>query len=347
MNWIRSRSVITSETDGGRRGLSRRAWARARVLGGALVLAVLVWRLGTGPFLAGLRGLGPVSLLAATGIGLLTTVCSAWRWRVVAGALGVGLPLPAATAAYYRSQFLNSALPGGVLGDVHRGVRHGVDTGDLGRGLRAVVWERTAGQVVQVVLALVVLQVLPSPFSAAVPLLATTVAVAGIAGLLAGRALVRRGPPRLARDLRRAAGEVREGLLGPATWPAVTLASLLACAGHVGVFLLAARATGVDGKLALLLPLALMVLLAAAIPLNIGGWGPREGVAAWVFAAAGWGAERGTAVATAFGVMTLVATLPGAGVLLLARRRRRSTPPQPDALGSVPDGAREDGAAHG
>ena len=35
---------------------------------------------------------------------------------------GVGLPLPSATAAYYRSQFLNTALPGGVLGDVHRGV---------------------------------------------------------------------------------------------------------------------------------------------------------------------------------------------------------------------------------
>jgi glycosyltransferase 2 family protein len=266
---------------------------------------------------------------------------------VVSGALGVGLPLPAATAAYYRSQFLNSALPGGVLGDVHRGVRHGADTGDLGRGLRAVVWERTAGQVVQVVLALVVLQVLPSPFHAAVPLLATTVAAVGVAGLLAGRAVIRHGPPALARDLRRAAGEIRGGLLGPATWPAVTLMSLLACAGHIGVFLLAARAAGVDGEPLVLLPLALMVLLAAAIPLNIGGWGPREGVAAWVFALAGWGAERGTAVATAFGVMTLVATLPGAVVLLLGRRRRPAATPEAGPPGGVPDGAREDGAAHG
>src|SRR3954447_19698098 len=213
MNRIRSRSVSHKETYGGRRDVGRRAWTWARLLGGALVLGVLVWRLGTGPFLDGVRGLGPGTLLAATAIGAVTTVASAWRWRVVAAAVGVGLPLPAATAAYYRSQFLNSALPGGVLGDVHRGLRHGADTGDLGRGLRAVVLERTAGQVVQVVLALVVLLALPSSFSATAPLLVLTVAGAALAVLVAGRAVIRRGPAGLARTLRTAAGEVREGLL--------------------------------------------------------------------------------------------------------------------------------------
>jgi hypothetical protein len=46
-------------------------------------------------------------------------------------------------------------------------------------------------------------------------------------------------------------------------------------------------------------------------------------VAAWAFAAAGLGAGQGAAVATAFGVMTLVGTLPGAVVLLAGRRRAR------------------------
>ena len=44
-----------------------------------------------------------------------------------------------AVAAYYRSQFLNVTLPGGVVGDVHRAVRHGVDIGDVGLGVRAAV----------------------------------------------------------------------------------------------------------------------------------------------------------------------------------------------------------------
>ena len=63
-----------------------------------------------------------------------------------------------------------------------------------------------------------------------------------------------------------------------------------------------------------MLPLALLVMLAAALP-NVGGWGPREGVTAWAFAAAGLGASLGVATAVVYGVMVLVASLPGAAVL--------------------------------
>jgi glycosyltransferase 2 family protein len=57
------------------------------------------------------------------------------------------------------------------------------------------------------------------------------------------------------------------------------------------------------------------VMQAAALP-NVGGWGPREGVTAWAFAAAGLGASLGVATAVAYGVMVFVASLPGAAVLL-------------------------------
>jgi len=68
-----------------------------------------------------------------------------------------------------------------------------------------------------------------------------------------------------------------------------------------------------------LVPLALIVLAGAALP-NIGGWGPREGVTAWAFSAAGIGAAAGVATAVAYGVMVLVAALPGAAVLAISRR---------------------------
>jgi glycosyltransferase 2 family protein len=329
----------------------RRAWGAARLLGGVLILAVVVWRVGPGPFLDGLRGLGPGTLVAALAIGALTTVLSAWRWRVVAAALGVGLPLPAATAAYYRSQFLNSALPGGVLGDVHRGLRHGIDVGDLGRGLRAVFWERVAGQGVQAAVALTVLLTLPSPVRAAMPV----VVAAGLAAVavlwLTGRGVVRHGPVRLAAAFRAAAVEGRGVLLRPPAVRPVLLTSLLVVGGHVGMFLLAARAAGVDGEPHHLLPLALVVLLAAGIPLNVGGWGPREGAAAWIFSATAWGAGAGAAVATAFGVLTLVAVLPGALVLLVGRQQDRAVPSTAPPPGPTADvvhiGTREDGAVHG
>ena len=59
--------------------MRRRAWTAARLLGGVLILAVVVWRVGLGPFLDGVRGLDPSMLLAALAIGALTTLCSAWR----------------------------------------------------------------------------------------------------------------------------------------------------------------------------------------------------------------------------------------------------------------------------
>jgi hypothetical protein len=61
-------------------------------------------------------------------------------------------------------------------------------------------------------------------------------------------------------------------------------------------------------------------LVVAGVPLNLAGWGPREGMAAWAFAAAGLGAGAGVATAVAYGAIVLVANLPGAVVLVTARR---------------------------
>jgi hypothetical protein len=71
------------------------------------------------------------------------------------------------------------------------------------------------------------------------------------------------------------------------------------------------------------LPLAVLVLVAMAVPTNIGGWGPREGMAAWAFAAAGLGAGLGVATATVYGVLALAAILPGAPLIAAARLQRR------------------------
>ncbi|HET8805548.1 MAG TPA: lysylphosphatidylglycerol synthase domain-containing protein, partial [Gaiellales bacterium] len=201
-------------------------WVRVAIA--VATLAILVWRVGTGPFIDGLKTVDGTALAAAAALAALTTVCSAWRWRVVARGLGVELPLGTAVAAYYRSLFLNVTLPGGVVGDVHRGVSHGRAVDDVGRGLRAVAWERAAGQVVQVVITVAVL-------------------------------------------------------------------------------------------------LALLAMMAMVLP-SLAGWGPREGATAWVFGAAGLGAGQGVATAVVYGVMVLVASLPGA-VVLVAVWLRRARPP--------------------
>ena len=341
-------SVSSASRRSGAR-MSRTLWRWARPLGGAAILAVLVFRLGTGPFLDGVRKIDAWSLAAAAGIAVLTTVSCAWRWSLVARGLGVGMPLRVAVAAYYRSQFLNTTLPGGVLGDVHRGVRHGSDVGDVGRGLRAVAWERSAGQVVQVVLTMIVLLLLPSPVRSSVPVVATAIVATAIAAVLLSRALPHSGPSRWARILRAAAADLRDGLLARRAWPGIVAASAVVVTGHAVTFLIAAHTAGSTTSPVRMLPLAMLVLLATAVPANVGGWGPREGVAAWVFGAAGLGAAQGIATATVYGVMVLVANLPGAVVLIVAWRHRDTRgPDQADSRQLRPPAtARPDGAARG
>jgi glycosyltransferase 2 family protein len=304
-------------------------WAWARPVGGVAILALLVWRLGTGPFLDGVREVDGWSLAAATAIAVVTTVCCAWRWSLVARGLGVGMPLRTAVAAYYRSQFLNTTLPGGVLGDVHRAVRHGRDVDDVGRGLRAVAWERSAGQVVQIVLTTIVLLALPSPVRSSVPVVAAAIVAAALGAVLLSRVLPQTGPSRWARTLRAAGADLRDGLLARRAWPGIVAASAVVVAGHAATFLIAARTAGSTASMGRMLPLAMLVLLAGTVPTNIGGWGPREGVAGWAFGAAGLGAAQGVATAVVYGVMVLVANLPGAVVLIAAWLRRDSRGPHP------------------
>ncbi len=299
---------------------SGRRWAWARTLGGLGLLALLLWLVGTGPFLAGLRLITVPALAAALAIGGITTVCGAWRWRLVARGLGVRLPLPTAVAHCYRAVFLNATLPGGILGDVHRAVGHGRAVGDLGRSARAVLWERTAGQVVLAVVAMVVLAVFPSPVRPYLPVVTATLAGVGLgAALLAWMRPT--GQSRWARVVRVAIADIRAGLLARRTWLGVLLASILAVVGHLATFVLAARTAGSTAPLSLLLPLTLLALLAMGIPANIAGFGPREGAAAWAFGAAGLSAAEGVAIAVVYGALVLVASLPGAAVLAARRVR--------------------------
>src|SRR3954451_5789467 len=164
-----------------------RLWRYGRGLAGGGIRVALVVHLGTGAVVDGLRSIGPGAVLAALGIGLLTTVFSAWRWCLVVRGLGMRLPLATAVADCYRAVFLNSVLPAGVLGDVHRAVSHGRQSGDVGRGVRAVVLERSAGQVVLLVVGAGVLLAQPTLLAAVVERMAPGFGlVAGLLAALAG-----------------------------------------------------------------------------------------------------------------------------------------------------------------
>jgi len=287
------------------------AWAAPvlSVATGAAVLAVLAVRLGAGPFLQGISRATVPALALALVLGALTTVLCAVRWVRAARLLGLPLPAARAVSDYYAALFLNAVLPGGVLGDVRRAALHGRDAGRVRAATGALVLERSAGQLVLVVAAVAVWlvdpSVLPGPAPAwRVVAVLLVAAVVGIALAVAAR-FVRSVPALQVRDV--------AAMLG---------ASAVVLAGHVAMFVLAARTAGVRSSVVALLPLALVALLAMSLPFNLAGWGPREGVTAWAFAGAGLGAGQGVTVAVLYGLFALVAGLPGVVVLL----GRRSVP---------------------
>ena len=287
-----------------------------RLAAGIAILWLLARQVGAAPFKAGLCAVTWQALVAAVALTFLTTLFSAWRWRVVARALGLGIGLPGAVCAYYRSLFLNSVLVGGVLGDLHRAVAHGRRAGDVVRGVRVVAWERLCGQVIQAVVTAVVLLTLPSPIRPALPyVLAGVAGLAGCVALVVGGA-ARRGRSRLTRTARAVSADLRHGLLTSGVWPQLVLASALVVAGHTATFVIAARVAGSTAPLGELVALLMVVQMAMVIPLSVGGWGLREGAAAWAFGAAGLGAATGVTIATLYAVLMLGAVAPGAGLLL-------------------------------
>jgi uncharacterized membrane protein YbhN (UPF0104 family) len=298
---------------------SKRRWLG--VVGPLIVLVLLAARFGTAPFLAGIGSVDAKAVMIAALLGVLTTVCCAWRWTVVARGLGCELPMRSAVAAYYRSLFLNVTVPGGVVGDVHRGLTHGREIANTRGALRAVGWERSAGQFVQALITVPILLVLPSPVHSVMPWAALGIAVVGVTIVIAGGARPA-GSSIWARIRRTLASDLRDALIARRAWPQIALSSAVIVAGHAATFVLAARTAGVEAPLSRLLPIALLAMTVMVLP-SVGGWGPREGVTAWAFGAAGLGLQHGLATAVVYGVLVLVAALPGAVVLAVTWRHAR------------------------
>ena len=311
-------------------------WVRPAVSAGVLI--GLAWLLDVDQVAARLGGMRAGWVASAVALSVLQVGASAWRWRFTAARLGIDLPLGAAIREYYLATFLNQVLPGGGLGDASRAWRHARGARRPGSAVRAVILERVSGQLVMTAAAagsavllsceLGVARRLGWPDSAppagAVLAAAAIVAVtAAVAGLAAGRAASRRiSADSLAGRTWR---DVRAALLSRRALPVQIASSALIVASYLVTFVLAARAVGVGTPLPTLLQLVAPVLVAMLPPISVAGWGVREGAAAALWGAAGLAAADGVAASVAYGLLTLLSSLPG-GVILALQTTRPAAP---------------------
>lgn len=276
--------------------------------------------------LAQLRELRVGWVALALAVSIAQVGLLAVRWRYTAARLGLDLPLREAWAEYYLGIFVNQVLPGGILGDVSRAWRHARSSARTGPAVRAVVLERGSAQLVMIAVAAVSALFLPPSVGAArsMGLAAASVVVGATLLALLLRADADSAAGKMLADARQAY------LPGDAFALQLTTA-VLVVGSYVAVFVIAARALGIDAPLSTVVPLVAPVLMTMLIPVTVAGWGLREGAAAALWSAAGLSAEEGAAVSVAYGLFVLVSSLPGLIVLIrstISDPDRRARPPR-------------------
>ena len=285
------------------------------------VLGLLIWWADTGTIIDRLRHADLVWLGIAMATLTALTFLMARRWQIVAEALGIELPFSRALAEYYLAQFLNTVLPGGVLGDVGRAVRIRRE-GDLLRAAKSVVAERVIGQVTLFVLMAVgFFCALLVPGGIDWPALTWLGIVALICAFFAAIAVARTDS---------SSGRFLRLIVDLLQQTRVLVYSLIIAALLIFSFYACARATGTVIATSDLLTLVPLILSAMLVPLSVGGWGWREGAAAALYPLIGASAAAGIATGIAYGAMITLAALPA--VLFWAMAHRSSSLPQPTGL---------------
>ena len=253
------------------------------------------------------------------GVSVLQVLLLAWRWRHTAGRLGVQLPYGDALREYYFGILLNQLLPGGVAGDVSRAWRHARSEAQTAPAVQAVILERLAGQLVMTTTAVACVAglIVFGVFGAVLEALAAALATVAIGAWTLAR-LVRRAGTRVAPESR--VGRLRAAA-GRTLWARSAAlpqwgSAVVVVASYVGVYLVAARAVGVETPALRLAPLVAPVLMAMLLPVTIAGWGVRESAAALLWSAVGLSAEDGVAISVAYGLLVLLAALPGVATVI-------------------------------
>jgi len=260
------------------------------VVAGALIY-YLVLTFGTGPFTAGLEAVTAPSIAAALALGLIGTAAQAQRWRLVSRGFQMHLPCGGALTQCYEASFLNAVLPGGLAGDAIRTARQrAAHRSTWLSSIGSVLGERLTGTVVVLLAAAAALLTTDWRLAAAAAAGAVVVLIAALPSL-------RRLPNR--------------------TVVAVWALSALGWSSFAALFAVSAALTAPALGAADVVALAAICLAGMSIPLSLGGWGPREGIATLAFMMFGYSGALGLEVSVGYGLLALVSVLPGAGLLLV------------------------------
>ncbi|ASJ71195.1 hypothetical protein IMCC3135_05415 [Granulosicoccus antarcticus IMCC3135] len=245
----------------------------------------------------------------------LQVLLSAIRWQVTAVRLGQVLSVPHAVREYYLATLGNLSLPGGITGDAARVYRNR-DAAGVGKSAQSVLIERLAGQLALLVVTLGGWVLWPLLMDSAAPELGEKMILTAllllVALVLVFRLVVRFAPPSVANFMAELGPSLYCAWWADRQWLVQGALSLGVVATYLAVFAICALALQHPLPFVGVVTIVPLVLLSMVIPISIGGWGVREAVAASLWPVLGMSAEAGVASSVLYGVISLLATIPGA-----------------------------------
>jgi uncharacterized membrane protein YbhN (UPF0104 family) len=281
------------------------------------VMAFIFAKIDRSALIAHLAHFDPAAGVAIVGVFLLSVALFARRWWQISRALGVDVPFKDFVRALWISQSVSECGPPLVIGELARF--------QLMRGV-AETWQLVVGQAVDrfsgaIVLLFLVLGLTPIYLGwfSEFPGLKVAVFAAILVSSASAAAILARRFRRTARSHIERVLAVCNPLRSPGHYGLSMLLQLLLAVN----FALAALGLGLSGAAPAVFLLAPLLLLGVSVlPGLISDWGKREAAAVFLLAPAGLTAEQSVAVSLIFGALHLLTALPGALLLLLARRRQ-------------------------
>ena len=266
-------------------------------------------------------------LLASLGQLAVQPLLGALRWKLIIQRLDGELSFAMALRFFWTGLFFNQALPGAVGGDAVRIWLHWRDGAGRRLAINGVALERMT-MVLSLLILVAVMQTWgivrsESLVATWLPSLILVAAVSGLSILMVSDRLVKRfGQWLPLRAIAYLAVDSRKVLLSPLILTAVALISILAYLNMAVTAWLIALALGLTVSLTDCIVLIPLVVLAAILPISVGGWGVREGAAIVLFGAVGVLPTDALALSVIFGIAGIVMSLPGLAIWIRRGYRR-------------------------
>jgi uncharacterized membrane protein YbhN (UPF0104 family) len=307
---------------------ARRGWRGAgRIAAAVALLAGVGYWVGPQQLRTQLAGVAPGWFAAAVAIAIAANAVSAWRWSRLARAFDLRAPFAPLASAYAQGVTVNALLPGATLGgDALRALKLARLGNPAAASALTVLADRASGLWVLCVLSLAAIA-LALAYGGAPPAGVDARAFWLYAAGLAAAASAPWWPwgwvqrQRRFRGLAALAARIGPSLALTATRRAALVRSLpLSLAVQVlsatALWLCAVAAGGTVGYAAVL-AIAAPVFVAAALPISVGGFGPREFAAAVAFPLVGAPPALGAATAVLYGLTAVVQGVLAAPLLAL------------------------------